>query len=386
MNTIPCPKCQKPIRPGARFCGHCGATLPELQPPASTAQPAAQTQPAAPQQRPAVQPVTPSAQPPQSASNGNPQALEASISCPNCGKANRASARHCVSCGKPLPLPLPTPPTPPRSRKPGWWMYALAGVLLLALGTAIFLLWNAIQSGSTGQEPTPTTAATLDLAAEATAEPSSQIPTTTFTPTPTATLTAQPSLTPVPTLTLTLTPTLTATATTQPLLAEDFNPDTSARFTVVGPPPRIIGQELVLNGQTLDEGITYLKTNPASNIEIRFRVKPGSGPLGFHLSAAPLPEQPVAFADQPFRMVFEAGQISLKNGYECPITRTLPEAGDLIIIRILETQRVSWQINDGTAVTDCPLNDQTLNLQGGDLLFSFTGSGTLYEFQVKAAE
>jgi hypothetical protein len=68
MSTTTCPECGMPLRPGARFCGNCGATLP--------ASPA---------------PRGESAQP----------ALDGPV-CPHCGNLIRAEARFCNSCGKPL--------------------------------------------------------------------------------------------------------------------------------------------------------------------------------------------------------------------------------------------------------------------------------------------
>ena len=86
MTTTSCPNCGKPLRPGARFCGNCGATIP--------ATPAAQA--------------------------GKPPAGAATIPCPQCGKPVRVGAKFCSNCGKvlqpePAPLATSSPPAPPAS-------------------------------------------------------------------------------------------------------------------------------------------------------------------------------------------------------------------------------------------------------------------------------
>lgn len=79
MSTTSCPNCGKPLRPGARFCGNCGHTLP----------------------------ATPSAQ------AGSPPASPATFACPQCGKPVRVGAKFCSNCGKVLqPEPAPPPPAP----------------------------------------------------------------------------------------------------------------------------------------------------------------------------------------------------------------------------------------------------------------------------------
>jgi len=84
MTQTSCPKCEKPIRPGAKFCGHCGETV-------SSAAAGAQQQ-----------------APP----NGSP--------CPHCSKPVRKGAKFCSHCGNgidqesasPIP-PIGAPPPPP---------------------------------------------------------------------------------------------------------------------------------------------------------------------------------------------------------------------------------------------------------------------------------
>ncbi len=95
MATTSCPNCGKPLRPGARFCGNCGHTIP--------ATPVAQT---------GAQPASPT-----------------TIACPQCGKPVRAGAKFCSNCGNllqpdsvPPVIPVlpasPVPPTPPVTPAP----------------------------------------------------------------------------------------------------------------------------------------------------------------------------------------------------------------------------------------------------------------------------
>jgi hypothetical protein len=74
-----CPNCGKPIRPGAKFCGNCGYTLPATPAQAGTPTPA----PAAPGQ----------------------------AACPHCGKPVRPDAKFCPNCGKNIGAGV-SPPTP----------------------------------------------------------------------------------------------------------------------------------------------------------------------------------------------------------------------------------------------------------------------------------
>ena len=66
MTTTTCPNCGKPLRPGARFCGNCGATVPPTLPEATPST----------VETPAIYP------------------------CPHCGKPVRSGAKFCTHCGK----------------------------------------------------------------------------------------------------------------------------------------------------------------------------------------------------------------------------------------------------------------------------------------------
>ncbi|MBN2548149.1 MAG: zinc ribbon domain-containing protein [Anaerolineales bacterium] len=86
MATVNCPKCNSPLRPGAKFCGNCGHVL--------AAGPA--------QAQPAV-----------------PQAGVGGSVCPHCGKPVRPEAKFCASCGKSIvPAPVAATPAPPVAAAP----------------------------------------------------------------------------------------------------------------------------------------------------------------------------------------------------------------------------------------------------------------------------
>ena len=95
MATTPCPKCGKPLRPGAKFCGSCGHVISGAQPPAAAPRPApAQAAPAAQQ-------------------GGGPP-------CPHCGQPLRPGAKFCNNCGKSSTPsgPVAAPITPPAASAP----------------------------------------------------------------------------------------------------------------------------------------------------------------------------------------------------------------------------------------------------------------------------
>jgi hypothetical protein len=65
MSTATCPECGKPLRPGARYCGSCGAVL-------------------------------------SGASAARPEAFPPGLTCSNCGNSLRLGARFCNRCGQPV--------------------------------------------------------------------------------------------------------------------------------------------------------------------------------------------------------------------------------------------------------------------------------------------
>ena len=82
----------------------------------------------------------------------------ASTACPHCSELNLVSAQVCVRCGQPLhpvveapppPEPVYVPPPPPivepePERGVPWWVWALAGVLVVAAVLLILFLTNVI--------------------------------------------------------------------------------------------------------------------------------------------------------------------------------------------------------------------------------------------------
>lgn len=189
MASTSCPNCGKPLRPGAKFCGYCGAT---------------------------VTPAAAAAAPPESA---------ATAQCPHCGKPVRPGAKFCSHCGQAIePAPVaepqeaaaapPPPPMPaaagpvsrppakvaqPRPRRRG---LALVVVFVLILGCVAFLgagLWVANAQGwiVLWSSPTPTASETATLTATALAQAPSETPTSGLEATPTEAFpTDTPSLPP----------------------------------------------------------------------------------------------------------------------------------------------------------------------------------------------
>lgn len=240
MATVNCPKCNSPLRPGAKFCGNCGHVL---------AAGSVQAQPAGPQ-----------------ASAGGPL-------CPHCGKPVRPEAKFCASCGKSIgsgpvaappappvvaaPKPTPAakpasapqqpvvpPPTPSRPVQPGLaakapaakskgkkWVLPVVIVALLAVcGVAVaggyYVFGEKIGDplGLFG-EKTPTVSAaapTQTAAPKATEKPGeTQAPTVAASPTQTA----APTNTTAPTNEPTAMVTLTLPVAEMVLFQEDFNGD-----------------------------------------------------------------------------------------------------------------------------------------------------------------
>lgn len=125
--------------------------------------------------------------------------------CPRCGTATRADAQYCFRCGTPLTVsaefttrttaaPSPSPPgavrppsapPPPATRSRGnWWLFLLAGGVLLftclvcACALSIYVLWSA------GDTLTAQTAATATVPASPTPHPPTGQPPRTPGPTP----------------------------------------------------------------------------------------------------------------------------------------------------------------------------------------------------------
>ncbi len=193
MAASPCPVCGTVNRPGARFCGRCKTALTNApqSPPAPPNQP---PKPAAPPaQTQATPPPTPPAQPTQPVAPPTPPTPQ--TLCPNCGKPNRAAAKRCAHCGKPMatmqvppPAPMPRPiapqpvpqapaqpaPMPPAPKRGNAAVMPI--VLLICLIVALCASLSGIFVVENNQ---PTATATLDLASGA--------PTATFTPPPSPT-------------------------------------------------------------------------------------------------------------------------------------------------------------------------------------------------------
>jgi len=293
MTDQTCPKCGKPVRPGAQFCGNCGANIPGNDP----AKPSAGAMPS--------QAGTPPAQSPASV-------------CPHCGKPVRAEAKFCPNCGqtisrgaaqpsprvtpsgtppptigqpaRPLPvgtppsvspppaaqvkpagkeaqtelpvLPgLPVPPIPPSpstgSKGKGffrkYWIFIVLLVILLALlGFTIYefqkidpFKWFDKGTSEVTKKPTETKKANATEKSDVT-ETTPAILTVTSTPVITSTGNVVPLL---PTITVTQTPVLTPTLDSLAVFTmDDFSGVLADKWALWGPSVPIINNgELQLN-------------------------------------------------------------------------------------------------------------------------------------------
>lgn len=220
MSSIACPNCGKPLRPGAKFCGNCGATLPAGGAP----RPASQLAPG-------------------------------EVACPHCGKPVRQGAKFCNNCGKtiesatdagrtdigrpgatvvspPSPgAPRPTqsaeqlrPPVQAAAARPsrrGRWILPL--LVLLIAGCAVFAVagyFAANRFGFLGQMRSTASATSGGvITASLTLSPTAVIATSTATMTITPTLAASSTATFTPTTTFTPTLALPTVAITPTALA-----------------------------------------------------------------------------------------------------------------------------------------------------------------------
>lgn len=254
--TGTCPNCGNPVRPGARFCGSCGASL-ESGTSTTFVQPAGST-------------------------------------CPHCGKPVRTDAKFCPSCGEELssqttqretraispgetqgqpakkpgekpsligtPTDIDTSSSPPQSNWPQFAVIIILSVIVLAL--ASYLAWD------TGLLSTNATA-TITPTQTMTVLPSATASVTIALETPTPTISPQPSSEP------SATAQLTETTPTTVVIDEDFGNTLETNWTVWGTPePQIrsaLGYYLELEADSRAAGITSNVVFPFSeNTLIRF--------------------------------------------------------------------------------------------------------------------
>ncbi len=255
--TNECPKCGKPVRLGARYCGFCGYMLnkadPGVKKPADLSQ-AGRTSPK--HQQP-------------------PEVSLGFTTCPYCGKANRPGVKFCASCGKQL-TPVPPPPAPPslplkkdkipKGKRPrivslgflvGWFVIICASLVAIAYR---FGFLDTILPSETFTEVAVGNETITNTPIESTQTPSST-PEPTRTETPTSTIT--PSETSAPTITNTPTPKV--------VFEDDFTQGLEKwqtwenRPVDIGegllPPQIILDQFLDLKGFNYDEvGVTSILT------------------------------------------------------------------------------------------------------------------------------
>jgi len=413
MNTIPCPNCQRPIRSAAKFCGHCGATLPAnlagaqppaqqapvYQPPSQTPQPPpAQAQDARPQ--PKKRPAPPKKRPSKEAA--------VNVTCPD-GHINRPGVKFCATCGK----PMPTIPPPPPVRKPRWGLFVLIGVVMVALIVwGVLSFWPGLTGGS-AEQTTPTIESTIVLPTTAEAPQASATPAP-ATPTPDeqstgtaaamatdtalqikATADAQTSATVAAQATAAAAEQAAATqvavdaaqtaAAEQSAYFIDEKFDGSSNLNYIGSQPQVNPEEkeMVLTGESLEEDrVTYAQAFPAAGGEIRFRIEVDKGALGFRLDEASNGEM-IPFEFAPFSMEFTEDKIVVCNdGNPFSFPRPDPQEDDVVVITISRDYLVTWRINDD----DFVVNNQPLSLKAEQVSVSFAGSGKLSEFKVKLSQ
>jgi hypothetical protein len=256
MATTACPKCGQPRRPGARFCGNCGALVP----------------------------ATPS---PQAAAAATSRAEE--NVCPHCGKPVRSGAKFCSNCGKTievtavqtglplkaepaasvqatavqLPVVKPGPVAPPVAVPPAaktppakaasksgravwiWVSVILLIILCIAVAAAGYFAYTKNFFGlfkAATSSPTPGLTASSSVAPKATTTPPAKT-----TPSPMVTLTQAPlqptgvPTTAVPTAAVSPTTGVTNTPSIpQVLFKDEFSSDLNALWSVWGEPrPKI---------------------------------------------------------------------------------------------------------------------------------------------------
>ncbi len=294
MATISCPTCGKPLRPGARFCGSCGATIPPAEdtPIHNEAEQAA----------------------PDNASSPGVQAQ--TFACPYCGKPARVGAKFCNYCGKEITprsslssdlqvgtqgnavttanagIPArsagPIPAKPAASVKPNAHPRRKSILPIFALGLGLLCIFGSLAGYLYLQDPFSwrQTSATVSVAIAPSATMKSE-PTQTATNLPTEGL--YPSSTPdlatdsptpelLPTDTATLTPAITVT-----LSITSVMPLTGTIVPKPGAPPEMILLE--------DEFSETLSTYWKAWGEPRPTLRQGFGDSWLELKAADKPTQ-----------------------------------------------------------------------------------------------
>ena len=412
-----CPKCNRPVRPGAKFCGFCGTTLTPARLVAS----------------------------PQPAKNNG------AANCPHCNAPLRAGVKFCANCGKPVsdqkangqaagqaavqasgpvqPISPPpvAPPAPPRPapeptgristargrrarRSRGRYIIYLVVLFVICLALAIPAV---LLGGPLVQEwlvkTTPTSTVT---------ETSLPVPTNTNTPEPTATSTststatvtpsATPTQTQIPTQTArptqVLRPTYTSTPVA-PLLEEDFDNALSEQWELWGNTDNIT-TTLIIEGNDSDtflllssqdvtaDGISSLAediplepgvmisftanlTTPAINTDLptlRFAWTPGTvTPLDLD------PDEPLALEllIQPTSFNLT---IILEDNTQGACTAELEAGTHTFRIEVSETTEPKIFVDEQPVCEDMTIFIQPFSQPGGRIHFS--GSGLVDDIMV----
>lgn len=395
-----CPKCNRPVRPGAKFCGFCGTTLTPVRLAAS----------------------------PQPAKNNG------AANCPHCNAPLRAGVKFCANCGKPVsdqkangqaagpvqpPSPPPAPPpAPPKpapeptgrtstararraKRSRGRYIIYLVVLFVICLALAIpavLLGRPLVQEWLVKTTPTSTITETSLPAPTNTNTPE---PTATFTPTATVTPSPTPTQTQIPTQTARPTQVLRPTYTSTPgtlLLEEKFDTDLNEQWELWGNPDNIAttviieGNDsntyLLLSSQdveadgisslteeiTLEAGVvisfTANLTNPAIETDsptLRFAWTPGTTiPLDMD------PEEPLAL-----ELLIEPTSfnltIILEDTTQGACSAVLEAGPHTFRIEVSETSEPKIFVDDQPVCEDMTIFIQPFNQPGGRIHFSGSG-------------
>jgi len=404
-----CPKCNRPVRPGAKFCGFCGTTLTPVRLVAS----------------------------PQPAKNNG------AANCPHCNAPLRPGVKFCANCGKPVsdqkangqaagpvqpvsPPPV-APPAPPRpAPKPSGRVSTTRGrrarrsrgryiiylvvlfVICLALAIPAVLLGRPlVQEWLVKTTPTSTVT-----------ETSLPVPTNTNTPEPTATSTststatvtpsATPTQTQIPTQTARPTQVLRPTNTSTPvapILEENFDNELSEQWELWGNTDNIT-TTLIIEGNDSDtflllssqdvtaDGISSLAedipfeagvvisftanlTTPAIEIDsptLRFAWTPGT------VTPPELdPEEPLALEllIEPTRFNLT---IILEDTTQEPCTEDLEAGPHTFRIEVSETSEPKIFVDNQPVCEEMTIFIQPFSQPGGRIHFS--GSGLVDDIMV----
>jgi hypothetical protein len=392
-----CPKCNRPIRAGAKFCGFCGATLAPVSPAVSL-----------------------------------PPRKNNEASCPHCNAALRPGVKFCANCGKPISpqpaavqaappaSPPPQPPSvkpaapaspPPAAARPaptpgrtptarerrakrsrGRFVIYLGLLLVICLVITIpGAIFGPPLVRDLLEKTTPTSTVTETMLPSPT-NTSTLTPTTTLTATTTATAEPSPTFTLAPTTTATriLPPTYTSTPL-PPLLETDFSQLLDTLWEIWGDPNTVrvtdeINPALMLTGVDVDSsGVSSLEDTIAfePGLVILFTtdqppaaINAGNAQLRFAWS--PGPDTPLESTDPlPLQLLIEPTRLTFTVQFEDNIQNTCEEDLEPGIhnfrLEVNELLEPLIFVDGEQVCQSLTTPDPSFNLTGGRIHFSGSG-------------